>query len=393
MRIEGDRIVHRAKRLPPRPGETVLDCGDALLAPAWINAHVHLELSLLEGTLPRGEGFVPWVRALVTTRSGKGEAFFAAGVRRGLGLALRSGTGTLGEVTTTGVSGEILRESGLTSVVFEETIAPHPEQAEAALVRVGERVDRLGPADAAVRPGVAPHAPYTVSEELLRGLAALAERRGLPLSVHLSETEEEVRMFERGDGPLVDFLRSLGAVPGGWTSPRCRPVAWLDGLGILRRRPLLVHCNYLDDDDIERIGSSGASVVFCPRSHRFFGHREHPFRRLRDRGVPVALGTDSLASNDTLSMLDEVRELARVESGLAPSELFTTASEGGARALGLEGEIGRIAAGCRADLVAYPLGSDASRDDALETVLGRAGDPSLLVAGGGVHDFREGEGN
>ncbi len=384
IRIEGERIVERGRYLAPRAEETVIDLGDALVMPGWINAHCHLELGRLRGALPRGIGFVPWVRELVDKRRGQDEAFFVDGIRSGIEEATSTGTTTLCDVTTTGLTADHLDGCGIVVHVFEEAIAFDPARAASTAEAIRGRGERIALGEPHRRRGVAPHAPYTVSAELFRELARIAADAGVPSSVHLSETPDEIRMFDTGDGELFDFLDGLGEIPAGWTPPGTTPTAWLDTVGYLAVRPMLVHANYLADDDIERIRRSGSAVVFCPRSHRFFGHSDHPYPRLVRAGIPVAFGTDSLASNDSLDMRDEVREVLRQFPELAPLEALASAYEGAARALGLSGQIGRVAVGARADVIAYELRSASSEASALEAVLDSPDLPELVMAGGQV---------
>ncbi len=396
LRIEADRIVERGPRLAPRDGERIVDVPDGIALPGWINPHAHLELSGMRGALPREVGFVPWVRELVALRRGKDEAWFDAGIDAGLAESLDAGTTAIGEVTTSGRTGARVPATGAAVYLFEEAIAFDPARADAMAAAMASRVEGTPEGHATRRRAIAPHAPYTVSESLFGKLGDYATRRRIPISVHVNETPDELRMFASGDGALFEFLEGLGEIPRDWSPPGMSPIAWLDAIGFLACRPVLVHANYLTDDDIARVRRAGSVVVFCPRSHRFFGHRDHPFARLRAAGVPVALGTDSLASNDSLCMLEEVRELRRQFPDTSPEALFDCAFGAGARALegaaasGSSEERGRLRVGSRADVVVYV--ADRPVDDphaAAAYVLEEADRPHLVVAGGVVVRARE----
>lgn len=392
MRIDGDRIVESGPGLVPRGGERVVDLPDGIALPGWINAHAHLELSGMRGVLPREVGFVPWVRALVRERRAKDEAWFDAGIDEGLAESLDFGTTAIGEVTTSGKTSARVPDSGAAVWLFEEAIAFDPSRADAVADAMASRVAATPERHATRRRAVAPHAPYTVSESLLRQLGNYANRHGIPISVHASETPDELQMFATGDGALFEFLNELGEIPSGWRAPGTTPIEWLEAIGFLACRPILVHVNYLTDDDIARVRRAGSVVVFCPRSHRFFGHRDHPFVRLRAAGIPVALGTDSLASNDSLCMLAEVRELHRQFPDVPFEGLFDCAFRAGARAFGgptrsgsTRGDLGSLFPGARADVVVYDAGrpiADARAGAAY--VLEEAERPDLVVAGGVV---------
>lgn len=387
--IRDGRIVARgpAGSLSLAQGEERVDLGDAVLLPGWINAHAHLELTGLEGRLPAGAGFVPWVRALVRERRALPPGAFDEAIASGARRALRSGTTVLADVTTTGRSASVLDARALLVAVLEEAIDLDPRTAGATAEAMRRRVESVPAGDAGRLRGLAPHAPYTVSAPLFERLARIARDTGSLSSVHVCETPEEIEMIRSGRGALFDFLAELGEIPEGFEPHGDTPVAYLDQLGYLGVRPLLVHANYLTGDDVARIRRCGATVVFCPRSHRFFGHRDHPLPRLREAGIPIALGTDSLASNDSLSMLDEAREVARRFPAFAPEEILEIAYGGGARALGVETRCGSLEPGFRADAAAYRLGSPRSAQDALETLFARGGDPEVVVAAGELFRF------
>jgi cytosine/adenosine deaminase-related metal-dependent hydrolase len=159
----------------------------------------------------------------------------------------------------------------------------------------------------------------------------------------------------RGTGSLRWLLEKRKMGVGRWVPPRVSPFGFLKELGVLKPGTLLVHCNYSNAKDIGILGETGTPVVYCPRSHAFFGHSRHPVARYRKAGVPVALGTDSLTSNRTLSILDEIRFLAGKRRDLTARVLLEMATRDGARALGAHREMGRLARGYRADLVAVSL--------------------------------------
>jgi cytosine/adenosine deaminase-related metal-dependent hydrolase len=144
---------------------------------------------------------------------------------------------------------------------------------------------------------------------------------------------------------------------------------------------LVAHGNYLTDDEIEILARSGSSVAYCPRSHAFFGHEAHPWRQLLEAGVNVCLGTDSLASSPSLSVLDEMRFLFARAGDADPRRILEMGTSRGARALGLEGETGDLAAGRRADLVM--VGPVAEAADPLAAILGGEGSVRRVILGGG----------
>ena len=188
-----------------------------------------------------------------------------------------------------------------------------------------------------------PHAPN------VRGRSAPA------YAPHFCETEDEESFTCHGTGPLADYLKHLGIWDESIPAPGVRPIDLFDRAGLLHERTLLAHANYVTDEDITRIARSGASVVYCPRTHAAFRHAPHRFRQMRDAGINVAVGTDSLASNSDLSIMGELHFLHNANPDLPADELLAMGTLHGARALGLERCTGSIEPGKRADLVVIPL--------------------------------------
>ncbi len=361
----------------------VTDWGNAVLIPGLVNAHTHLELTELEGRMRGFSSFADWLSQVVRARRDWTVDDQAAAVRKGAQMALASGTTLVGDITASGVSGTALSGAKLRRVVFEETLGLSSAAAGTALCSLEARLNGLEP-DVLLTHGASPHAPYSVSPELYREVARLARNRSLPLATHLAETTAEIEFLQTGGGELRDFLSSLGALPDDWKPPGLSPLRYLESLNVLEQSPVLIHCNYLDADSITRILACHSSVVYCPRSHAFFDHRQHPVRDLLDAGVNVALGTDSLASNESLSMLDEIRFLHRTRCDLRSDEILRMATVNGAAALGFGGVLGRLRRGCWADMAVLELPEEASAKHLLADLLEGAGECVATIVGGAV---------
>jgi cytosine/adenosine deaminase-related metal-dependent hydrolase len=370
-------------RKSPGDGVGVVDWGTAVLMPGLVNAHTHLELSRLQGELGPAASFTAWLSKLIESRRGWSPDDYLDSVREGSRLSLRSGTTLVGDISNSGQSRQALKSERFRKVVFEEAIALAPDRAEESIANVNLRLSTVAD-DSLLHSGISPHAPYSVSPALYQGLAGLARLRDLPLATHLAETECEVDFLESGIGEFRGFLDALGAIPGDWIAPGLHPVAYLDGLGVLGRTSLLIHCNYLDEKSMSTIHRSRSSVIYCPRSSSFFGHENHPVRRLLDLGVNVALGTDSLASNDSLSMLDEMRFLARQRRDLDASAVLNMATVNGAAALLFAGQLGLLRAGYRADMIVLRLPEDPGPLNLPAQILEGAGEPSAAIVQGDI---------
>lgn len=349
--IAGDRIVS----VEPNGGRAAdMDLGEVAVLPGLVNAHTHLDLSGLRGQfLPSGE-FTAWLRQVIAHRRGTTPEQIEAAVRAGLAESLRHGTTLLGDISAQGLSGwPVLRKAPLRSVVFYELIGLRQDRADVALEAAQDWLGKFTvPADPAQRvclPGLSPHAPYSVRNKLFDQAALLARRMSYPMAVHLAESRDELELLKHRRGPFVEFLKELQVwdTEGVATSPD--EVIRLCGESI---PTLFIHCNYLP---VESVIPPNASIVYCPRTHAAFGHSPHPFRDFQARGVRVALGTDSLASNPDLSILAEMRYVHRHYPDVPGEILLRMGTLSGAEALGWADETGSLEAGKSADLAVVPL--------------------------------------
>lgn len=327
------------------------DLGECVLLPAPINAHVHLELGWAAERLPRGEGLTAWVRALLEQRGALAPGCEEEAARTGVRLCREAGTAGVGEVANTLASLHALAGSELEGVVFREVLGLDPEEAEAILSRAWDEALEVSRTDRALLGAVTAHAPHTVSDRLLEGVARLAREAGTPLSIHCAESEEEVRLLREGRGPLANLLegRGLPLPPAGST-----PGRRLAAAGLLGRRTLLVHGVHLDEEEIGLASEAEATVVLCPRSNAALGVGRAPVPRFLAAGLRLALGTDSLGSNDDLDLFSEMAALRRDHPDLDPATVLRAATLGGAEALGFVG-LGRLERGCRAALACLEI--------------------------------------
>ena len=353
--------VGATSALPERfASATRVELGAVALMPGLVNAHTHLELTAMRGFL-EGLAFRDWLVVLTKSRR---ECFDTASLYdascAGIEEALRNGITTCADTTESGVPLDAMREMGIRGIGYVEVFGPAESQC-AESMRVLEqtvRAQRERDTDL-VRTGVSPHAPYTVSPALYRAVADFARRGNWPVAVHIAESHAESRFVQYGEGPFAESLRARGiAIPATDRSP----IARLDACGILDCAPLLIHAIQIDDYDIERIAATRSTVVHCPISNLKLGHGVAPVPALRASGVPVGLGTDSVASNDRVDLLGEARQAALLYAwqGGAPDALsahdaLAMATLGSAKALGLEHTIGSLEVGKAADLVAFSL--------------------------------------
>ena len=324
--------------------------------PGLVNAHTHLELTHHQDLIQRTSRFTDWLSQLIRNHKSESEWVDSA-VYDGIEMSVAGGATTIGDIHGFGMSAHTHKNSPVRTVVFFETTGFSPERTHIGVKRIDDYLASSPQKDALFQPAVSPHALYSTSATLYRYCLRLAQSRGLPLCTHLSETTDEIEFLASGTGAFANLLKAFGISMNEWSPPGCSPVQYLKDVGILECRPLLAHCNYLSDTDIGTLSASNASVAFCPRAHHYFQHTSHPISRLIKAGVNVAIGTDSLASNWSLSMLDELKYLANTQDGLPPHTIFDLVTINGARGLSLE-RVGKLEKGWYADVIGVAIPDD-----------------------------------
>jgi cytosine/adenosine deaminase-related metal-dependent hydrolase len=251
---------------------------------------------------------------------------------------------------------EPMTGAGLRGVVFHELLGF--KERDGALIEATR-----GKREAAARHGLpislAPHAPYSTSLELFTAIRQAVSSSDCPImSVHLGESVEEVELLEKGSGPWRGMLETIGAWRDDWEVPGCGPVAFLERHGVIDSRTLVVHGVQFDDPSLQRLGALGATLITCPRSNRWVGVGDPPIERFYASGVAVAVGTDSLASVEDLNLFTELKTMRWLAPTVPARRLLESATLVGARALGLEQELGSITPGKQAELIAVALSGD-----------------------------------
>jgi cytosine/adenosine deaminase-related metal-dependent hydrolase len=361
----------------------VVDWGSAIIMPGLVNAHTHLELTSFHDQLTQFETFTDWISRLIHQRQTWTQEKYLASAMKGAQLSLASGTTLTGDITSSGVGWYSTKGVNLRRVVFEEIIGLSADQTDQVVSQLNLKLEQTRP-DPLLTRGISPHAPYSASPDLYRRASESARSLGMLLTTHVAETKAEIQFLQDGTGEFRDFLTRIGTLPTDWEPPQLHPIPYLDSMGVLGGSCLLVHCNYLDRSALKTILNTNSSVVYCPRSHEFFGHEEHPVRKLLDLGVNVALGTDSLASNDSLSMLDEMRFLFRKRKDLKPEEIFRAATINGAAALHFDHTLGCLRRDYWADMAVLELPATLDSRRLLAQMLDGAGECIATVVRGQI---------
>lgn len=364
--IERDRIVSvgaRSALSNQFPQSTVREFSDAVIIPGLINAHSHLELTAMRGFLENEEkDFFAWLKKVTIARIDRMEAddrYVSAAW--GACEAVRAGVTCFADASDSATeSMTALGNVGLRGIVYQESFGPDPRLAKTSFEKLKARVTTLRQLETPlVKCGVSPHAPYTVSAPQLEMISRFAIEEHLPLMMHAAETTMEVSLMLKGAGPFAEGLRSRDI---DWQAPGVSTIQYLNAHGVLETRPLLAHCVTIDDADIETMKQTETRVAHCPKSNAKLGHGIAPFSKLLDKGISVGLGSDSVASNNVCDLIEEARFallLSRAttenKNEINATKILETATLGGARALGLEGQIGELREGLQADFAVVSL--------------------------------------
>ena len=360
--VAGNRIaaVGRWPDVRARNSGPVVDLGDRVLLPGLINAHCHLDYTALRGQIAAQDSFAGWIQAINARKAALTPEDYLRSIACGFAEAARFGTTTIVNLEAFPELLHKMSPPPLRTWWFAEMI---DVRASVSVEKVREHLV------AAVGPewrggiGLAPHAPYTASAELYAEAAAAAAQHELPVTTHLAESGEEMMMFRDRSGPLFHFMETTGrpmADCGGTT-----PLALMLQRGVLDERWIVAHLNELTAADFRLLQSARKfHIVHCPRSHAYFAHARFALTKLRQLGFNICLGTDSLASNESLSLFAEMRQLAKIEPSLSPRELLEMATVNAASALDQPEALGRLRAGHVADMIALPFAG------CLSTVLG-----------------------
>lgn len=380
--------VGPATELVMRFGPPLADFPDCVILPGFVNAHTHLELTHFPAWRLRGgmdyhpHRFVDWIVQMVKVRRGVSPAETLASIKAGIAACLRSGTTCVGDIVASPELLASFAEAELAGRFYLELIGQAPVLFEP---RLHAALQASNQPVGALRPGLSPHAPYTLASDLLPMIASASCQHGLPLSLHLAESVDEDRLLFDSSGPLAEELYPLV----GWQAylppaRRTTPARFFDSGGLLGPDTLAVHCVQLTPADASLLKERGVTICLCPRSNERLAVGRAPVRLFKKLGMPLCIGTDSLASNDSLSLWDELCFAYDAYAGeLTPEELLQLATSGGAAGLGLSGQVGSLDQGKRADLQIVPLSSrPADFGSNLAELLLQSGRPVEVLAGG-----------
>lgn len=344
------------------------DFGEAVIMPGFVNCHSHLEITAMRGFLDDvDEDFFSWLIRLTKARAGKlnDEDIEAAAIFGGL-EGVKAGVTCFGDIGRSGRAGfNALKKNGLRGTLFQETeFSPDNETASEDFKGLKERFLELKKTETSlVKAGISPHAPYTVSRKLFEKITDYALAEDVKISIHSSESDHEQNLMMRGEGFFSDLYKKEKIK---WETPKMSSIEYFSEIGVLRAKPILAHCVKVSEKDLDLIAESDSAIAHCPKSNAKFGHGVAPLAKFFEKNIRIGFGSDSMASNNICDILEEARFaalLARTRADenkfIDAEKIIETATIGGAKALGLEKEIGTLETGKQADIIAISLNESA----------------------------------
>jgi cytosine/adenosine deaminase-related metal-dependent hydrolase len=342
---------------------------NAAILPGLINAHVHLELSDLSRPA-QPETLADWLGDVVKQSPPPGEAGeqrVAQAIETGVQQCLRFGVTSIGDIgQRCALTRNLLRDGPLRVVSYGEVLAMAARRAmlEPRLAVAADQSER----SEKLTIGISPHAPYSVEIPGYRRCLEEARKHALPIATHLAESAGEAEFLSNHTGPLRDLWQRIG----GWDDavPKFSggPIRMAQSLGYLDySKTLLAHVNHCDDDELTILAAGKASVVYCPRTHAYFGHPPHRWREMLQLGINVAIGTDSCASSPDLNLVDDLRLLHQLAPDMPPRQLWQLATTRASRAIAADPPAGQLTIGAVADFTIFRAASDDPLREILET--------------------------
>jgi len=350
---------------------TVAEHPGCVILPGFVNAHTHLELTHYPAWRLRGgldyhpRTFADWIVQMVKVRRGVAAEEALASLKAGIETSLWAGTTCVGDIVTGPELLQAYRGVPGSGRLYLELIG---QDTLLLSRRLQKALDALKTIEKPHYPALSPHASYTLNAAVLPAIAEAARQGEYPLSLHLAESEAEDQLLFDSSGPLAELLYPLV----GWSDflpppRRTTPTRFFDAAGLLGPSTLAVHCVHLPPADAALLKERGVSICLCPRSNERLAVGRAPVHLFKKLGIPLCLGTDSLASNDSLSLWDEIRFALNCYNGeLAPDELLLLATAGGAAGIGLTDKAGLLKAGRMADFQVVELAGACTAEHLLE---------------------------
>jgi len=333
-------------------GQHTIDHGPGVMMPCLVNAHLHLELSALKNALSFDKGFAAWVQQLLEKREAAGTAVLVSAAKKAAKQLVEKGVGYIGEISTLGLTRTIVQSLNLSGVWFQEFLGSDQPDTMIGKTRVGKtRIEK----NESLSFSLAGHAPHTTDPLLLQAAKNETIARNLPFSIHLAESDVESKFISGQKGQWGDFLMSRGIDTSSWPIGSKSPVQYLEDLGVLDSSTLAVHLLNIEPRDLDILVETQTQICLCPRSNLNLHKRLPDIGKMLEKKLAPALGSDSLASCDSLSIFDEMAFIRQKYPNIDPAQVLSMATINGARALGLLHRAGTLDKGKKSAFIYVDL--------------------------------------
>lgn len=357
-----DGVFTRVASTPPQKKSTQeIKLPQTLLLPGFVNAHCHLELTAL-GSLARNR-FVPWVQDLLSQKIKLSAETVQMGIRQGCESLLQSGVTTVFDHISSETPLRFFENLPISVIGFGEVLGVEKTRAEKNYITL-KHTRKHAP----IPLHITPHAFYSLHDDVMHTVLSDEPK---PFSIHYLESAEEREFFEKQSGELWEFCRDALRAP---TSPSPQPSPLL---GEGAKKSLLIHANEVTDTELSLIKKNQNTIVHCPGSFAFFKHAKFPFEEIRTAGIPIALGTDSLASNFSLNFLDEIKRFVAMFPVKDFFEFLPQLTTNALTVLGMN-DIGKISEGFQANMIGF---NNPNERTPLETMLEKTQVDFVMIKG------------
>ena len=311
---------------------------EGLIVPGFVNSHCHLELSTLKGVIEKHTGLVSFVQQVMNLRTVDEYLLDTAMLRADIEM-FECGIAAVADISNQSVSRMVKRGSLICYHTFVEAIGFDPEKADVAMARALNVRDEFAPLSVSI----VPHAPYSVSGQLFENIKILAEQNNSLISIHNQESADENTFFEKVEGDFLELYYSLGLDISFFKGSGKSSLQTFLPMLSSQQKTLLVHNTFSSTQDVEFAKANHSNLYWClcPNANLYIEGRLPEVKMMQDAGLKITLGTDSLASNDRLSIFAEMLTLQE-QAGIKIDDLLKWATFNGAEFMGIEGRFGSI---------------------------------------------------
>ncbi|MBX7148342.1 amidohydrolase family protein [bacterium] len=348
----GTLVIHQNKiekvaagHLSPSSADSLIDLSNTVLFPGFINAHCHLEYTAM-GPL-QNRSFTAWIKEIVSAKQKADDSKINAGINKGIKTLLQNGVTTVGDHISFNTPLEAILKSPLRGILFAEALGVADDVGQGIYHSLQNLKTSLPPSQ--FQFSITPHSVHALNPNVLKEI--LMKEPG-PFSIHLAESDDEHQFFSLKQGPLHNFIKERAPH---FKYESHSGLKHIINSNLPVNKLTLIHGNYLDDVEQNFVLKNKIPVVHCPGSHRFFNHQDFPLEKYLKHNHPVALGTDSHASNDHFSFLEELKLVHKSHPSLSAKQIITMATVNGAKALRMENIIGSLENEKSADIVGFKM--------------------------------------